>query len=74
MTSKHFFFLFSLLIWCFHLSAASVSEQVQFLVAKQVPSMPINSFFGGKLGKFLFCLSCVVTLWLCEDCFLTCFI
>jgi len=66
-----FFFPVSLLVWCCHLSVASASEQVPVLSCKtgfsHADSLSI-------LEKLRFCLSSVVTLWLCEDCFLTCFV
>lgn len=66
------FWCVSLLVQCCHLSVTAVSEQVQSLVVKQLPLLPVKSNLG-KWGKFLLLIYCVVTLWLCEDCFFSCF-
>lgn len=47
---NHFLFGVSLLVQCCHLSVAAVSEQVQSLVANQLPPLPVNSIFG-EIGE-----------------------
>lgn len=63
----------SLLVWCCHLSVDCFWAST-IRSCKTGTSLCQLTQCLGKLGKFLFCSSRVVPLWLCEDCFLSCFI